>query len=268
VGYERRFNQPLFLALSGKEDAFVEEILSGQPEPAPYFALMKQENRQGPVLLEALPTPLHLSAKELAKRNESDQVTILDLREDRLAFMRAHLRGALYAPRGSFFSTVAGSYLQPEDEIYLLVESADDVPELVRALVRIGIDNVRGYALVSEVIEDQNLQSLMTRIEVIQIQEIPDLLLLHPERAVIDVRLGSEFAKGALPRASNIPYTRIAVESDSIPRGRLIVHCASGKRAAIASAYLQHIGAEVIYADGNFDDLPGTSSWSEVLAST
>jgi hydroxyacylglutathione hydrolase len=46
LGYERRFNAPLKLALEDEGD-FVRQILSGQPEPPLYFATMKRVNRDG-----------------------------------------------------------------------------------------------------------------------------------------------------------------------------------------------------------------------------
>ncbi|MCP4938870.1 MAG: MBL fold metallo-hydrolase, partial [Phycisphaeraceae bacterium] len=49
VGYERRFNHALSLA--GDEQAFVDHILAGQPEPPAYFARMKAWNRDGVPLL-------------------------------------------------------------------------------------------------------------------------------------------------------------------------------------------------------------------------
>ena len=61
VGYERRYN-PAILAGQRGEDAFVESILEGQPEPPLYFARMKFQNKEGPALFGGLPRPRKLSA--------------------------------------------------------------------------------------------------------------------------------------------------------------------------------------------------------------
>ena len=47
MGYERRYNGALRGAIKGSEEAFVKEILSGQPEPPRYFARMKRDNKAG-----------------------------------------------------------------------------------------------------------------------------------------------------------------------------------------------------------------------------
>ena len=55
VGYELRTNRSIHAAAD--EQAFVDFILAGQPEPPLYFARMKRDNRRGPTLLAALPSP-------------------------------------------------------------------------------------------------------------------------------------------------------------------------------------------------------------------
>ena len=69
LGYEKRYNAALRLALGGEEEAFVDDILSGQPEPPLYFARMKRDNRSGPALLPGgkLPQPLRMDAEEVAR---------------------------------------------------------------------------------------------------------------------------------------------------------------------------------------------------------
>jgi hydroxyacylglutathione hydrolase len=54
LGYERIANWALRI---DDEDAFVREVLAGQPEPPKFFAEMKRINRDGPRLLGALRRP-------------------------------------------------------------------------------------------------------------------------------------------------------------------------------------------------------------------
>ena len=66
LGYERRFNGALKLALNDG-DAFVREILSGQPEPPLYFATMKRVNRDGIAVTGGVPKPPRLNAAEFSR---------------------------------------------------------------------------------------------------------------------------------------------------------------------------------------------------------
>ncbi len=143
VGYERRFNGAIDIA-QRSETAFVDAILDGQPEPPLYFARMKAQNRDGVPPLAALPMPRALAPAELA--DLTDGTVVIDTRPDRAAFMAAHVPGSLYAPLGSTFSTVVGSYVTDPATPLVLVMDEGKVGEAVRDLVRIGLDHVVGYA--------------------------------------------------------------------------------------------------------------------------
>ncbi|HRJ71931.1 MAG TPA: MBL fold metallo-hydrolase [Terrimicrobiaceae bacterium] len=248
LGYERRFNGALKLAVSD-EEAFVRGILAGQPEPPPYFATMKRVNRDGVAVTGGPPHAAHLGAGAFRKAWEGgDGIRILDARDDRAAFDDAHVPRAIHAPLHSpFFSTAAGSYLVPEDRILLVVESAADVDLAVRQLYRIGLDNVAGWITVPEAEAAGLLAAKLSRLD------FPDF---DPEKArsdgrILDVRTDAEFQQGHVAGALSIPYTRLRVRRHEVPRDRrLYVHCGSGKRAALAASYLQAEGFDVVHVDG------------------
>ena len=60
LGYERRFNWAFKMA---DEQAFVDKVLAGQPDPPRYFAEMKRLNKLGPRLLSEIPAPQNLSGR-------------------------------------------------------------------------------------------------------------------------------------------------------------------------------------------------------------
>jgi hydroxyacylglutathione hydrolase len=90
VGYEKLFN-PALAPKSPQE--FIEFILSGQPDPPKYFATMKRLNRDGPPLLNELPQPKQLAARELEGRQQSDTL-IVDTRAA-ASFAKGHVPGAV-----------------------------------------------------------------------------------------------------------------------------------------------------------------------------
>ena len=108
LGYERRFNHALRLANSDAA-GFVEDILSGQPDPPLYFARMKRVNRDGISVTGGPPSPRKLAVCDAAVFAAEHQGTLLDTRPDRAVFDAGHIAGALHAPfPGAFFLTSAG----------------------------------------------------------------------------------------------------------------------------------------------------------------
>src|SRR5690606_18358725 len=106
---------------------------------------MKRQNREGPPLLGDLPRPRRLAASELAGVVADPDVTIVDTRTDRSAFMARHLPRSLYAPLDRTFNTVVGSLVQDESTALVLVVEESGLEEAVRDLVRIGYDRVVGF---------------------------------------------------------------------------------------------------------------------------
>lgn len=77
---------------------------------------------------------------------------------------------------------------------------------------------------------------------------------------ILDVRSEAEFAAGHIPGAINIPHDQVAErlgELPSDPGTEIVVHCQSGKRAALAEDVLGKAGYE------NVRDLEGHwAGWS------
>lgn len=257
MGYERRFNGALREALAGEEDAFVKDILSGQPEPPLYFARMKRDNKIGPALLPdgALPKPRRLDADDFTALVKQGKHALLDLRSDRAAFMDRHVTGSLFAPlAGGKLPLVAGSYLDEIASIVLLVNNADDVEETVRQLIRIGLDKVEAWLPVREALA---LDEIMAQQESITTARLAEALAANPGAAVLDVRGAGEFAAGHVKGAVNIAYTRLAARISEVPNGSpLYIHCGSGLRAAFATSFLAGEGHEVVYVNGSFGEIP------------
>ena len=259
IGYERRFNRALREAMAGHEDEFVQDILSGQPEPPLYFARMKRDNKIGPALLPdgKLPVPQRLSQEDAVAMVKAGSHAWLDLRADRVAFMKRHVSGSLFAPlAGGKLPLVAGSYLTEKQNIVLLVSSADEVPEAVRQLIRIGLDHVVGWIPVAELLEAEQVVSEQKSITT---AGLADALLQNPQAFVLDVRGAAEFAASHVKDATHIAYTRLLARLEEVPDGSpLYVHCGSGLRAAFATSFLASRGRDVVYVNGAFAEIPPT----------
>jgi hydroxyacylglutathione hydrolase len=247
LGYERKFNQPLRQALQNPT-AFVAEILRGQPEPPPYFALMKRVNRDGIRVTGEVPQIQPLGLPEARALASQPDLRILDTREDRAEFARCHVPRAVQVPlRGPFFSAGAGSYTAEGQPILVVAPDQSSADLAMLQLYRIGLDAVVGWISFEEWTKAGGPSQQAERI---------DFAEFSPEAArqaglILDVRSSLEFSAGHLEGAISIPYTRLRVRLHELPKDRkLFVHCGTGKRAALAASFLRAEGFQAVHVDG------------------
>jgi hydroxyacylglutathione hydrolase len=246
LGYERRFNHALRLA-NENPASFIDAILDGQPDPPLYFATMKRLNKLGPPVLRSLPTPARLTPADLIEHAGRRDTVVLDTRPARRAFMTGHLAGSLRAPLDRSFATVVGSYVRPEEPLVLLLDPKD-LDNAVRQLVRIGFDNIAGHATLQDL--EVALHSDHAPLARTAMLDCAAMSAVGPGFLVVDVRSPAEFRANHVPGAVNIPHTRLLQRLSELPRDRsLVVHCASGARAAVAVAALERHGFDVRYVD-------------------
>ena len=246
VGYEKRFNAAVGAATD--ESRFIQSVLHGQPEPPLYFARMKKENKDGPALLGKLPQPKQLNADELKNINQ-DSNAILDTRPW-AQFIEGHLPGALHAPLSNAFPTVAGSYVEANTPIYLIVEK-DQVREAVVDLIRIGLDNVVGYATTETFVAYTKNGGALRQTKSISIAEIKNSVSSND--LILDVRRADEFETGHLPEAINIAHTRLLARLGEVPKNKnILLHCRTSNRSALAVPLLERFGYKVTHLAGGF----------------
>ncbi len=260
VGYEKRYNASLAPARESVEQ-FVQNILSGQPEPPLYFARMKKYNRDGVPLLGALPAPRRLSAWEFDAVIEKGEWTIIDTRLDREEYMRAHIPGSLYAPLRKTFNTVVGSLVPDDQTPLMLIVEEDRLEEAIRDLVRIGYDNIVAWATPESLLRYFDNGGKQGGIPAVTFEEVARGVA-DGTLAVVDVRYASEYASGHVPGAVNASYTRLPEYAERIPKGKpLAVHCLTGIRAAVAAAWLAANGYDVRWVN---DEFPNYHKYGEV----
>lgn len=259
IGYEKQFN-PMIDAAQKDENTFVDAILADQPEPQIYFARMKQDNKKGPPVLGQLPSPRKLTEKELQAAANHEDKLVIDTRLDRSAFMAHHIPGSLYAPMNDTFNTVVGSLVEDETTPLVLIVDEEDVEEAVRDLVRIGYDNVVGFAEVNTLQRYFENDRPSETIEEITFDDVEGKRQ-EGETAVLDVRYRSEYEDGHVDGALNASYTRMPEYEQDLPSDKtLLVHCQTGKRAAAASAFLRRAGHDVVWVNDDIADHETVSS--------
>jgi hydroxyacylglutathione hydrolase len=239
LGYEKRFNWAFGVT---DENAFVSEVLAGQPDPPRYFAEMKRINQAGPRLLGGIRRPARLPLNTLTAALARG-ATVLDTRQAQ-EFAYGAIPGTLNIPGNRSFTTWAGSLLSYDRDFYLIVDDrrGQAIDDLVRDLAGIGLDRLAGYFGVEVVDSWRSTQGHLQTIPVLSLADFTGQLRSN-DKVIVDVRGEGEWQAGHIPESFNIPVGDLDGRLGELPRDRpLIVHCQSGARAAIAASLLRARG--------------------------
>jgi glyoxylase-like metal-dependent hydrolase (beta-lactamase superfamily II)/rhodanese-related sulfurtransferase len=245
IGREKLANP----ALTRDLESYVEELLAGLDAYPAYYAHMAPANSGGPAEVD-LSLPTTADPAELRRRIQAGE-WVVDLRT-RTAFAARHVAGALNFGLDGQFVTYLGWLIPWGTPITLLGETAEDVAEAQRELVRIGID--RPAAMATGTPQDwaggEPLRSHRTA-------TFSDLAAefaagRHPD--VLDVRREQERAQQHIAGSMHIPIHEVLHRLDEVPAGPVWVHCAGGYRAGVVAALLDAHGVDVVAIDDSFDN--------------
>jgi hydroxyacylglutathione hydrolase len=246
VGYEKLFNPALQLT---NEDEFVRYILADQPEAPKYFAVMKRVNKEGPEVLGDRGLPDSKPVDSLSAM--LDSATVIDLSPSS-QFADGHVPRTINIPT-PMLAGWAGWIVDYSKPAYLIADPSQ-LPEAMRVLRKIGLDDVRGYfdvskvreaGLVTESYQSASPQELAPRIEAGEVD-------------LIDVRSEEEWKAGRIAGADHRFLGRLPDDLSAIPNDKPIVtQCQAGGRSAIAASILQAAGLEVI------DMTSGLEAWTD-----
>lgn len=240
IGYERRFNPAV---RPETEEAFVAQVLSGDPTIPAYYARMRPLNQAGPEPLPGGMDQRPLPPQQVAHALEHGAL-LLDLREP-AAFAGAHVPGAVGIPLDPRFGTWAGSLLTPDTQLILLLGGAGDYAEATAQLRRIGFPDPYGYLLGG--IEGWAAVGLpIETLTAASAAELRARLAGDAPPTVLDVRTQSEWDEGHVPGAAHIPLSELPDRLAEVPSGRLAVICGSGHRSIIAASLLARAGHEAV----------------------
>ncbi|HUS06474.1 MAG TPA: MBL fold metallo-hydrolase [Bryobacteraceae bacterium] len=252
LGYERFCN--VFMA-DRPEAEFVDILLKTLPPAPDYYRRMKHLNSEGPPLLESIPGAEAHSAAKFRELADTLEAVIIDLRRPE-AFGGAHIPKSLNIGAGQNLSMWAGWVVAYDRPILLVGNDGTDLEAARRSLIRVGLDDVRGYlkggmaAWIEAGFEQEYLPQQSVR-------ELADQLAERP--FVLDVRSQGEWNSGHIAGATHIPGGELPKRTHDVPQDRPVhVVCGSGYRSSIAASVLARAGFQHI-----INIAGGMGAWKE-----
>lgn len=245
VGYEKARNWAF--QYKNNEAGFVKYLLTDQPEPPKYFAMMKKLNKVNRPLLTEVPKLKKIGNDEL-KEAMAKGIKLIDTR-DKNEFAKGFIPGSINIQGNNSFATWAGWFLNYEEPFILLAEDSR-LDELTRKLMRIGLDNIYGY--VPSTAEFEKDGGRLEKANVISLAEFKSLYENNGIQ-VVDLRGAAEYSHGHIKKADNVFVGTILNNLEKISKEKkVVIHCQGGDRASIAYTLLLQSGYKNVlnYAGG------------------
>jgi rhodanese-related sulfurtransferase len=257
IGAEKTTNP----VLTQDEQRYVTDLLTGLDAFPAYYAQMGPANTAGPSAPDLTP-PVPADTQQLRRRLEQGE-WLVDLRT-RTAFAAGHAPGTLNFGLDGSFATYLGWLIQWGTPVTLLGQTADQVAQAQREMVRIGIDRPAAAATGGP---HQWTDGPLRTVERATFADLAHVRH-HRHVAVLDVRRHLERAESHIDGTTHIPLHELLQRMDEVPAGELWVHCAAGYRASIATSILLARGHRVIAIDDDYSNaaaagLPITSAEQE-----
>jgi glyoxylase-like metal-dependent hydrolase (beta-lactamase superfamily II)/rhodanese-related sulfurtransferase len=249
IGWEKQINPVL---TQGKAD-YARQLLAGLGAYPAYYAHMSPGNAAGPSEPD-LSIPAQADPAELRRRIRAGE-WVVDLRS-RTVFAAGHLPGALNFGLDGAFATYLGWLIDWGAPLTLLAETAENVTEAQRELVRIGIERPAAAATgkphdwVAGTGQEIATFSTGTFADLARVRH-------HRQVTILDVRRSDEYADAHIGGAMNIAIHELPRRLGEVPDEEVWVHCAGGYRAAVGASFLARAGRRLVAVDDAFDNARG-----------
>lgn len=232
VGYEKIRNWAFQYA--NDPEGFEKYLLSDQPEPPKYFAMMKKLNKVDRPLLTQVPVQKKLTAEEV-NQALAKGIKLIDTR-NKVAFADGFIPGSINIPGTNSFATWMGWFVMYQ-EPFMLVAEETQIEDLTRKLMRIGLDTVYGF------IEDVSTLGIeLQKANIIDIDTFKTYLN-RDDVQLVDLRGASEFKNGHVEGAENSFIGTLPDQLDKISKDKpVVIYCQGGDRATIGYSLLVRNG--------------------------
>src|SRR5690606_24483543 len=221
IGYEKIANWAFRFA--DDEQGFIDYLLTDQPEPPKYFAVMKHLNKVKRPLLVEVPKHPNLTEVELIQAMDKG-IKVIDTREME-DFNLVHLRNTINIPGNKSFATWMGWFVNYQEQFILIAED-DKKEDLTRKLMRIGLDNILGFVHPGATIM---MEGGMTSFEQIDAENFKKKIKDQEDIQIVDVRAATEYEAGHIPGADHVFLGTLLENLNKVDKDKeVIIHCQSG----------------------------------------
>jgi hydroxyacylglutathione hydrolase len=241
IGFERRHNRAL--AIAGEAE-FVADAVGSLGDKPPNVERIVNLNR-GP-LVEDFGTPARMTPHEVEEAVAGGAV-VIDGRTNE-QFDEAHIAGALSTSAyDTGFATKVSRVAPDGAEVIVVAASDGDERQAAELLAAVGM-RVRGF-LEGGMTAWRTEERPVSRIELIDPEELAKRVDGPEPPLVLDVRNAAEYGGEHIPGSLHIPYGDLARRFEELPRERPIATiCRGGKRSGLAASILQREGfADVVH---------------------
>lgn len=235
IGYERVTNP--FLQLHDVEK-FTDFAISTAPPVPTYYPRMKKINAAGPEIIGNLPGVPALPVKAFKSALDEKKSLLIDTRS-MLAFGGGHIPGSLNIGGSPTLSIWAGWLLDPDEPIFLVLNSDSDLETMLKLFIRTGFTKFAGY-LVGGISAWEAAGLPLDTIPQITVHEINRD---GAKYQLLDVRSPGEWKNGHIPGAQHFFLPQLREKARGLDKTKpTATYCASGYRASLAASILKQEG--------------------------
>lgn len=195
---------------------------------------MKHLNKVPRPLLIEVPKHPKLSKEQFISAYKKG-ITVIDAR-NKVDFAKGFIPRSINIQGNNSFSTWGGWILNYQEQ-FILIADDNQMEDLTRKLMRIGLDNIYGY------ISDPNdLGIELQTANLISLEEFKTYIGKDNVQ-IIDVRGASEYEAGHIEGAENLFVGTLSDNLDKISKDKqVVIHCQAGDRSSIAYSILAKNG--------------------------
>ena len=238
IGYERRYNAALKIK---DRDEFIQSLTSNMPPAPDHFSRCSGINRDGPALVENLPSLAAIPALEFQNRVKSKDIIVLDVRNYD-AYAGHHIQCSYHNDLNGNFATFAGWIIPPDRDILLV---ADDLQQAVEANVwlrKVGLDHTVGY-LDGGMVSWVKAGLSTSHVGLLSAAELHEKVSGQDQIALVDVRAASEYESYHIQGSVHIPAPDLRKRYEDLnPDLPTYLMCSTGNRSSLGTSILEQKG--------------------------